>query len=130
MAHTTTSRKELHAICRRLYADNEGQMKIINELERNYTGDKAIWWYTKEACFYKMLNKALRVEDIDTLFAFRFFITDVYKQLTDLHSPTRCSIDCSSVPHAISLGGRTASTAYICRCVYLDEQFPFNNYRT
>jgi tetratricopeptide (TPR) repeat protein len=86
MAHTAASKKELLTICRRTYANNEAQMKNIKEFERNYSSDKAIWWYTRESCFYKMLNKALRMEDIDTLFAFRFFITDLYKQLTDLHA--------------------------------------------
>lgn len=86
MPHTNTSKKELLTSCRRMYADNDEQMKLINDFDREYTSEKAIWWYTCETCLYKMLNKALRMEDIDTLFAFRFFITDLYKQLTELRN--------------------------------------------
>lgn len=86
MTHTPTSKKDLLTICRRTYANNKEQLKNINEFERHYSSDKAVWWYTKESCFYKMLNKALREQDIDTLFAFRFYITDLYKQLIDLHA--------------------------------------------
>jgi tetratricopeptide (TPR) repeat protein len=37
--------------------------------------------YTRDSCFYRMMNKALRVQDFDMLFSFRFFITDIAKQI-------------------------------------------------
>ncbi len=58
-------------------------MNIIDEFEKDYTPDKAIWWYTRDSCFYRMMNKALRVQDFDMLFSFRFFITDIAKQIKD-----------------------------------------------
>ncbi|CAF4733663.1 unnamed protein product, partial [Rotaria sp. Silwood2] len=56
-------------------------MKIIDEFEKAYKAENAIWWYTRESCFYRMLNKALRVQDFDMLFALRFFITDIAKHI-------------------------------------------------
>ena len=81
MHHKSTDRKELIDICKMNYKGNKQEMKIIDEFEKNYKSDKAIWWYTREACFYRMMNKALRVQDYDMLFALRFFITDIARQL-------------------------------------------------
>ncbi|CAF1691376.1 unnamed protein product, partial [Adineta ricciae] len=35
---------------------------------------------------YRLLNKALREQDIDILYSLRYFIKDLHEQLTDLHS--------------------------------------------
>jgi tetratricopeptide (TPR) repeat protein len=77
MNHKASDRAELTAMCKRSYNGNNEQMNIIDEFERNYQPAEAIWWYTRESCFYRMLNKALRVQDFDMLFAFRFFISDI-----------------------------------------------------
>ncbi len=81
MHHKSTDRKELMDICKKNYKGNREEMKVIDEFEKNYKPENAIWWYTRESCFYRMMNKALRVQDFDMLFALRFFITDIAKQL-------------------------------------------------
>jgi tetratricopeptide (TPR) repeat protein len=81
MHHKSTDRKELLDICKKNYKGNHQEMEIIDEFEKNYKPENAIWWYTRESCFYRMMNKALRVQDFDMLFALRFFITDIAKQL-------------------------------------------------
>ncbi|CAF3848626.1 unnamed protein product, partial [Rotaria sp. Silwood1] len=81
MHHKSNDRKELLDICKKSYKGNQQEMKIIDEFEKNYKAENAIWWYTKESCFYRMMNKALRVQDFDMLFAFRFLITDIAKQI-------------------------------------------------
>ena len=81
MHHKVSDRKELIRLCKDFYRGNHQPMKVIEEFEQNYSGDKAIWWYTRDSCFYRILNKALRVQDFDMLFAFRFFITDISKQI-------------------------------------------------
>jgi tetratricopeptide (TPR) repeat protein len=81
MHHKSTDRKELIDICKENYKGNQQEMKIIDEFEKNYKPEDAIWWYTRESCFYRILNKALRVQDFDMLFASRFFITDIAKQI-------------------------------------------------
>ncbi|CAF1679187.1 unnamed protein product, partial [Rotaria magnacalcarata] len=58
---------------------------MIEEFDNSYKPDSAIWWYTRQSCFYRMMNKALRVQDFDTLFALRFFITDIAKQIKIEH---------------------------------------------
>ena len=81
MHHKSIERKELITICKQNYQGNREEMKVINEFEKSYKSDDAIRWYTRESCLYRMLNKALRVQDFDLLFALRFFITDIAKQL-------------------------------------------------
>ncbi|CAF1135549.1 unnamed protein product [Rotaria sordida] len=85
MHHKSNDRKELLDICKKSYKDNHQEMKIIDEFEKTYKAENAIWWYTRESCFYRMMNKALRVQDFDMLFAFRFFITDISKQIKSKH---------------------------------------------
>ncbi|CAF4848097.1 unnamed protein product [Rotaria sp. Silwood1] len=86
MHHKSTDREELIDILKEIYEEDDENMKIIKEFEANYKAENAIWWYTRESCFYQMLNRALRVKHYDLLFAFRFFITDIAKQLKKEHA--------------------------------------------
>ena len=81
MRHKSNDSKELIDICKMSYKDNHQEMEIINEFEKDYKPENAIRWYTRGSCFYRMLNKALRVQDFDTLFAFQFFMVDIAKQI-------------------------------------------------
>ena len=81
----TNAKKDLISICKENYQDNDSELNIIDEFDRDYQKDKAIWWYTRESCFYRLLNRALRFQDLHILFSMRFFITDLYSQLTDEH---------------------------------------------
>ena len=76
-----TDKQELIALCRKEYKGNRTQLDILREFETNYKSKKALWWYTRESFLYKMLNKALRVQNIDVLFLFRFFIYDIHQEL-------------------------------------------------
>ena len=62
-----TSKKELVDFCRQQYADSPGELKVIDEFERDYDRPSPIWWYTRESFTYSMLNKALRTQDIETV---------------------------------------------------------------
>ncbi|CAF0753765.1 unnamed protein product [Didymodactylos carnosus] len=79
------AKKELLDFLRAMFGDNDEQVRVIDDFERNYSMDTAVWWYTKYTLFYSLLNQALRNHDFDILTAFRFFITDLYKQLSDEH---------------------------------------------
>ena len=63
---------ELISFCRQqVPVDDQFELDILREFEENYSSERAIWWYTRESIVYKMLNKALRTDDIDLLFLFR-----------------------------------------------------------
>ena len=81
MKSIETDKQQPIILCKNHYEKNNQQLALVNEFEREYTADKALWWYTRDSFLYKMLNKALRVQNIDLLFLFRFVIGDVYRQL-------------------------------------------------
>ncbi|CAF1419904.1 unnamed protein product [Adineta steineri] len=77
MSQDEQSKKQMLNMCRDYYNQNKKELKKIEEFQNTYTHDKAIEWYTDECFLYKLLNKALRTEDIELLFNFRFFIIDL-----------------------------------------------------
>ncbi len=77
-----TDKINLISLCEDIYKDNESELKIIREFQQTYSNDKVLWWYTRLNCFDKILNKALRTQDVDTIFLFQFFIRDLYQQIT------------------------------------------------
>ncbi|CAF1170933.1 unnamed protein product [Adineta steineri] len=81
MHHKINARQELIDVCKEQYQNNSEELSIINEFEKTYKTKNAIWWYTRECCLYRILNKALRNQNFDLLFALRFFITDLSNQL-------------------------------------------------
>ncbi|CAF1242596.1 unnamed protein product [Didymodactylos carnosus] len=93
------AKKDLINYLNETFKDNDAEVELIGEFVREYKPqwdrfwswfkykpEKAIWWYTRESCFYRLLNKALRCQDFDILIAFRFFIIDLYRQLTNEHA--------------------------------------------
>ena len=55
------------------FENNPKELIIIQEFEIKYDRSKAIGWYTRECCLYRILNKALRIQNTDALFIFGFF---------------------------------------------------------
>jgi hypothetical protein len=81
MKPTLTDKNELIDICKKEYENNHSELIILHEFEQTYSSEQALWWYTRESFLYKILNKALRVQNVDLLFLFRFFIRDIHHQL-------------------------------------------------
>ncbi|UJR12445.1 hypothetical protein I4U23_016621 [Adineta vaga] len=71
--------------CRLYYRDNTQQLRNIDAFEKTYSGDNAIEWYTKDTFIYKIVNKTLRSEDVQSLYTFRFYLVDLCTQLADNH---------------------------------------------
>jgi tetratricopeptide (TPR) repeat protein len=88
---TGKDKQELINLCKNEYKGNKTQLGILREFEKDYSPDRALWWYTRESFLYKMLNKSLRVQNIDIMFLFRSFMNDIYQQLKQhqCKSPTR-----------------------------------------
>lgn len=72
---------ELISLCETEYDGNNTELNKIREFQKNYSSNKALWWYTCDLFYYKTLNKALRCHNIDMIFLYRSFITDIYRQL-------------------------------------------------
>ncbi|CAF4639228.1 unnamed protein product, partial [Rotaria magnacalcarata] len=57
----------------------------INLLQSNYHQKSPVWWYTKPMFLYSMLNRALRLLDMEAMIKLGFFIRSLHLQLKQLH---------------------------------------------
>ncbi|CAF3214882.1 unnamed protein product [Rotaria sp. Silwood2] len=67
------------------YRDNEFEENKIKCFQENSCSTKAFWWYTCNSFVYRLLNKALRTQNIEIIFKFRFFINDLHNQIEQLY---------------------------------------------
>ncbi|CAF2681475.1 unnamed protein product [Rotaria sp. Silwood2] len=81
MPHNDRTMHEMLDQCAEYYQNNQTELAKIEQFRTTYTRDQAISWYTDECFLYKLLNQALRTEDIQLLYAFRFFIIDLCAEL-------------------------------------------------
>ncbi|CAF1121410.1 unnamed protein product [Adineta steineri] len=92
METTDRDKDELTILCKKIYRENKYQQTIIDEFQNTYSSDQAIRWYTRDSFLYRLLNKALRMQDTNILFLFRFFIRDITKQLRDHQYPSAITL--------------------------------------
>ena len=71
--------------CRKALVDNASEMKNVEQLALKYTEHTSIWWYTCECFLYPMLNRALRMMDVDVMIKLGFFICDLHRQIQELY---------------------------------------------
>ena len=79
------AKQQMIEICKQYYRGNLKELKLINQFDKEYKSEDAIRWYSKQSFIYKLINKALRTEDIDQLYTFRFFIHDLSQSLQCEH---------------------------------------------
>ncbi|CAF3765154.1 unnamed protein product [Rotaria socialis] len=84
MPHTTQSRDEMLIEFRRICKDDNRALNEINRLEKEYDSKDAVYWYSREYFLYRIINQALRNNDVESMFKMRYFLTDLYAQLTEL----------------------------------------------
>lgn len=80
-----TAKQEMMDFCRKRYAGNYSMLAAIDKFDSNYRSDLAIWSYTQHCFVYKVLNSALRDQNTEILYKFRFFIRDLHEQIAHLH---------------------------------------------
>jgi tetratricopeptide (TPR) repeat protein len=81
LPHDDKAKEEMLTVCRHYYRNNPRLLEDINTFDQTYHIDECIRWYTRETFVYKLINKALRTEDIEQLYIFRYYIADLSKQL-------------------------------------------------
>ena len=65
--------------------NNSSQLKYVDQLAETYPKPTPIWWYTRESFLYPMLNRALRAMDVNLMVKLGFFISDLHRQIQELH---------------------------------------------
>ena len=88
MKSSAVEKDDLINLCKTHYEKNARELSIIHDFERNYSAERAIWWYTRQSFVYRLLNKALRVQNIHLIYLFRFLIRDLHTQLLTYQCPT------------------------------------------
>jgi tetratricopeptide (TPR) repeat protein len=83
MISNSNDKKELIALCKEEYKDNETELNIVRDFKTTYSYDRAIWWFTRESFVCRMLNKAFQVLNIDLLYNFHTIIGDIRRQLKE-----------------------------------------------
>ena len=72
--------------CRQQLAGNDTQLNNVEKLRREYRDRQPIWWYTYQSFLYSMLNRALRLMDVDLLVKMGFFVRDLHNHIASLYS--------------------------------------------
>ncbi|CAF1284751.1 unnamed protein product [Adineta steineri] len=85
MPYTNDAKAELISFARSHYAENNAQLKIIDEFEQKYETSTAIWWYTRDCFLHWMLNKALRTQNNEMIMKMGFFLHDLHDQIQHLY---------------------------------------------
>ncbi|CAF5045238.1 unnamed protein product [Rotaria sp. Silwood1] len=82
--YTQDAKDDMFHECVQQYDKNEIELQTIIDFYNNYTLEQAISWYTRNCFLYRLLNKAFRIQNIDFIYKFRFFIKDLYDQIKDI----------------------------------------------
>ena len=94
MSKTISSRERERAMetmvdhCRTVYHDDPKNLRQIENFEKNYKPSEAISWYTQGGFLYRIINEALRTDDVDILYGFRAYIADLCVSLREAHQQT------------------------------------------
>ncbi|CAF2567073.1 unnamed protein product [Rotaria sp. Silwood2] len=81
----SSSKDVLIDFCRVHYANNDEQLRIIDEFAKNYRPNKALWWLTNRCFISKILNRVQRTREIDIIYKFGFLIKQANIQLSRLY---------------------------------------------
>ncbi|UJR26397.1 hypothetical protein I4U23_007729 [Adineta vaga] len=81
LPETKIEQNKLILLLKEKYHDTDFELKLIQDFEENYTSEKALDWYMKDSCIYRLLNTTIRSQNFDNLFLFRFFIDDVHQAI-------------------------------------------------
>ena len=78
--------KNFLTFCRERLVGNAKELQNVDLIEKDYRRHhQPIWWYTYESFLYSMLNRALRMMEVDLIIKMGFFLRDVHNHLVALH---------------------------------------------
>jgi tetratricopeptide (TPR) repeat protein len=72
--------------CREQLVGNTIELKNVDKLGKEYSQHHPIWWYTYDCFLYSMLNRALRMMEVDSIVKMGFFVRDLHHHIATLHS--------------------------------------------
>ncbi|CAF2829071.1 unnamed protein product [Rotaria sp. Silwood2] len=97
----TKSIKELVEYCRLQNDIAEDEIKKIEQEYHRYT---PIWWYTAPYFIYSMLNRGLRVLDVDIILKMGFFIRHLHRHIEKLYHEQQSTKTATTSPFQVFRG--------------------------
>ncbi|CAF1357346.1 unnamed protein product [Didymodactylos carnosus] len=107
MIHESFARDDMIEFSRKYYRENEAEKKKVDEYQMVYNSDKAVDWYTLSSFVHRLINKTFRTENIDHIYTFRSFITDLHNQIVQIRDSHNASI-----PSAVYRGKRLPPSVF------------------
>ncbi|CAF0955186.1 unnamed protein product [Rotaria sordida] len=93
--------KELAEYCRLQDDIYEGEIRMVEKKYRDHT---PIWWYTAPHFIYSMLNRGLRLMDVDIIIKMGFFIRHLHQHIQKLYNEQQQSSTKATAPFTIFRG--------------------------
>ncbi|CAF1579396.1 unnamed protein product [Didymodactylos carnosus] len=84
--YSDIAKRDMINECRLKYHDNTVYLKTIDEFERTYTDEQSIRWWSRDTFVYTLINEALRSGRMENIIKYRYFISNLHKQLEEYHS--------------------------------------------
>ncbi|CAF2045517.1 unnamed protein product [Rotaria magnacalcarata] len=111
LPRTLEAKQEMVDELRRVSVENNITFQQINDFEQSYHSNAAIQWYTRDTFLYRLLNRALRCEDVESIIKHRFFIADLYQNLEELHQQILSLSNYSQQPISTYYRGQSMSSS-------------------
>ena len=90
---SSTAVEDMIYVCKQFYSNNKKRLEQIDEFEKDAENTfKSIYWYTKESFIVHLLNKACGSDNIDEIYPFRLFITNLHHEIVNLDNIRRGTI--------------------------------------
>ncbi|CAF4114192.1 unnamed protein product, partial [Rotaria sordida] len=93
--------KELAEYCRLQDDIDEGEIRMVEKKYRDHT---PIWWYTAPYFIYSMLNRGLRLMDVDIIIKMGFFIRHLHQHIQKLYNEQQQSSTKATAPFTVFRG--------------------------
>jgi tetratricopeptide (TPR) repeat protein len=72
--------------CREQLVGNTIELRNVDKLQKEYRNHQPIWWYTYQSFLYSMLNRSLRLMEVDRIIKMGFFVRDLHNHIVALHA--------------------------------------------
>jgi tetratricopeptide (TPR) repeat protein len=72
--------------CREQLIGNTIELRNVDKLQKEYRNHQPIWWYTYQSFLYSMLNRVLRLMEVDLIIKMGFFVRDLHNHIVALHA--------------------------------------------
>jgi tetratricopeptide (TPR) repeat protein len=77
---------EFLTYCQERFASNGAELTNVEKLRKEYRHHRPLWWYTYTCFLYSMLNRALRMMEVDLIIKMGFFLRDLHNDIVALHA--------------------------------------------